>query len=154
MCRTFPMGHWFPVFGHLTAGTVPRRLSVEPPAPILGSMTHTSARPPSRSRDEFLARVKELQGKPVNWTDSRTVIVCVLTKVNAPCSRQLTADDLAEALRAGEINLSQVDSFFTEIDVEAQRIFAAELGVPEEALRRTAKALAKHIREDLPLLVT
>ena len=115
-------------------------------------MTHASAIPLSRSRVEFLARVKELQGKPVNWTDSRPVIVCVLTKVNAPCSRQLTASELAETLRAGKINLSQVDSFSTEIDVDAQRIFAAELGVSEKTLRRTAKALSRHIREDLPLL--
>ena len=117
-------------------------------------MAHALAIPPTRSREEFLARVKELQGKPVNWDEPRTVVVCVLTKVNAPCHRQLNAEELAAALKAGNINLSQVDSFFTEIDVEAQLIFAAELGVPEDALRRSAEALARHTREDLPLLAT
>ncbi len=130
------------------------RLLAGAPVPILDRMAHASVILPTPNREEFLARVKELQGKPVNWREPRTVVVCVLTKVNAPCHRQLNAEELAEALRAGNINLSQVDSFYTEIDVEAQLIFAAELGVPKVALRRTAEALTRHTREDLPLLAT
>ena len=103
---------------------------------------------------ERVARAKAFQGKPVNWLEPRTVVVCVLTKVNAPCHRQLNAEELAAAIRAGNINMSQVDSFYTEIDVDAQRIFAAELDIPEEVLRRTARVLADHTREDLPLLAT
>ena len=122
---------------------------------MMGAYGHTSPRlagllanlPPER-----VARAKAFQGKPVNWHEPRTVVVCVLTKVNAPCHRQLNAEELAGAIRSGDINLSQVDSFYTEVDVDAQKIFAAELDIPEEVLRRTAKALADHTREDLPLL--
>ena len=117
-------------------------------------MTYTTAKPRARSREEFLARVRELQGKPVNWLDPRTVVVCVLTKVNAPCRRQLSAEELADALRAGNISLPQVDSFYIEMDVDAQLIFAAELGVPEDVLRRTAESLAELTGGDLPLLAT
>ena len=103
---------------------------------------------------ERVARAKAFQGKRLNWFEPRTVVVCVLTKVNAPCRRQLNAEELAGEIRAGNINLTQVDSFYTEIDVDAQRIFAAELGIPEDILLRTAKALAKRTHQDLPLLAT
>ena len=103
---------------------------------------------------ERVARAKAFQGKRVNWFEPRTVVVCVLTKVNAPCGQQLNAEGLAVEIRAGNINLSQVDSFYTEIDADAQRIFAAELGIPEDVLLRTARALAEHTGEELPLLAT
>ncbi|MCY3880142.1 MAG: hypothetical protein OXF74_13305 [Rhodobacteraceae bacterium] len=89
-----------------------------------------------------MARAKAFQGKRVNCFDPRTVIVCVLTKVNAPCRRQLNAEELAGEIMAGNTDLTQVDSFYTEIDADAQRIFAAELGIPEDVLLRTARELA------------
>ena len=105
-----------------------------------------------RSREEFLARVRELQGKPVNWFEPKAVIACVVGTVNAPYRERLNAEQLAAALRSWDIELPQVGGFFTEMDVDAQRIFAAELGVPESALRLTAKAYAEYSREDVPLL--
>ena len=114
-------------------------------------MAQVSRRPPARSREEFLARVREFQGKPVNWDDPKHVIPCLLSKVNAPCHRKLSGEELAEALCAGTMN-SQVDSFFTETDVDAQRIFAAEFGVPEDVLLRAARVLAAHTGQKLPLL--
>lgn len=105
-----------------------------------------------RSREEFLARVRELQGKPVNWFQPRAVIACVVGTVNAPYRERLSAEQLALALRNGDFELPQVGGFFTEMDVDAQRIFATELGVPESALRRTAEAYAEYSREDVPLL--
>ncbi len=119
---------------------------------MLVSMERKIAKRPRRSREEFHARARELQGKPVNWFDPKTVVACVLSQVNAPCRRRLTAEELAEALRTGNIDLMQVDSYFTELDVDAQRIFAAELGVPEHLLLRTATALSKINREKLPIL--
>lgn len=115
---------------------------------------HGSGTPSTGSREEFLARAKALQGKPLNWLEPKAVIACVLGTVNAPRHRQLSAGELSEAICAGNINLSQVDSFYTEIDVDAQKIFAAELCIPEDVLRRTAQALAEHTREDVPLLAT
>ena len=105
-----------------------------------------------RSREDFLARARKFQGKPVNWFEPRAVIACVVGTVNAPYRKRLSAEELAEALRSGDIELPQVGGFFTEMDVDAQRIFAAELGVPESALRRTAEAYAEYSREDVPLL--
>ncbi len=119
---------------------------------IVNPMERMTAKRPRRSREEFHARAKELQGKPVNWFDPKTVVACVLSQVNAPCRRRLTAEELAVALRTGNIDLMQVESYFTELDVDAQRIFAAELDVPEHLLLRTATALSECIRLDLPIL--
>ena len=110
--------------------------------------------PPSRSREEFLARVKALRGKPVNWLEPRAVIACVVSTVNAPRRNQIDAVALAAALRDGNVELPQVDSFFLETDVDAQRIFAAELGVPQEALLRAAEAYTALSGYDVPLLST
>ncbi len=117
-------------------------------------MMHNSGTPPTGSREEFLARAKALQGKPLNWFEPKAVIACVVGTVNAPCHRRLSAGELSEAICAGNIHLSQVDSFYTEIDVDAQKIFAAELCIPEDVLRQTAKALAEYSCEDVPLLAT
>ena len=124
--------------------------------PIPNCMTRTSAkapsRAPSRSRAEFLARAKAFQGKPLNWFDPKSVIACVVGTVNAPYRERLSAEELAEALRTGKVELPQVESFFLEMDLDAQRIFAAELGVPEGALRRTAENYAEYSNRDVPLL--
>ena len=117
-------------------------------------MMHDSGTPPTGSREEFLARAKALQGRPLNWFEPKAVIACVVGTVNAPCHRRLSAGELSEAIRAGSVHLSQVDSFYTEIDVDAQRIFAAELCIPEEDLQQTARALAECSGEDVPLLAT
>ena len=117
-------------------------------------MTRTSARPPSRSREEFLARAKELQGKPLNWFEPKAVVACVVGTVNAPYRERLSAEELAGALWSGDVEQPQVGSFFLEMDLNAQRIFAAELGVPERALHQTAEAYAEYSNRDVPLLAT
>ena len=101
-----------------------------------------------------MVRAKELQGKPLNWFEPKAVIACVVGTVNAPYRERLSAEELAEALRTGDVELPQVDSFFLEMDLDAQRIFAAELGVPEGALRQTAEAYAEYSNRDVPLLAT
>ena len=117
-------------------------------------MTRAAAGPPTRGREEFLARAKALQGKPLNWFEPKAVIACVVGTVNASCRERLSAEELAGALRSGDIELPQVDSFFLEIDLDAQNIFAAELGVPEDMLRRTAEAYAEYSCREVPLLAT
>ena len=96
--------------------------------------------------------MRALQGKPLNWYDPKSVIACVVGTVNAPYRERLSAEELAEALRTGKVELPQVESFFLEMDLDAQRIFAAELGVPEGALRRTAENYAEYSNRDVPLL--
>ena len=61
---------------------------------------------------------------------------------------------MAEALRTGDVELPQDGGFFMEMDLDAQRIFATELGGPEAALLSTAKAFAAYSRRDVPLLAT
>ena len=95
---------------------------------------------PENVHPEQVAREKAFQGKPVKWHKPRAVVLCVLTKVNAPCKRQINGEELAAEIRAGNISFTQVDSIYTEIDVVAQKIFAAELDIPEDALYRTARA--------------
>ena len=68
--------------------------------------------------------------------------------------QQLSAEELARAILDGNVSLSQLDSFCTDVDVDAQKILTAELDIPEDVLRRTARAPAEHTREDLPLLAT
>ena len=115
---------------------------------------HDSGTSPTGSREEFLARAKELQGKPLNWFEPKAVIACVVGTVNAPCRQRLSAEELSEAICADSLHLSQVNSFYMEIDVDAQKIFAAEFGMPDDVLRRKAKDLADHSSEDVPLLAT
>ena len=99
-----------------------------------------------------MAKAGALQGKPLNWFDPKSVIACVVGTVNAPYRERLSAEELAEALGPVTSNCPKVGSFFLEMDLDAQRIFAVELGVPEGALRRTAEAYAEHSNRDLPLL--
>ena len=115
-------------------------------------MTRTSAKAPSRSREQFLARAKALQGKPLNWYDPKSVIACVIATLNASCRERLSAEELAEALRTGNVELPQVESFFLVKDLDAQRIFVAELGVPESALHQAAEAYAEYSNRDVPML--
>ncbi len=106
------------------------------------------------SREQYQARAKALQGKPINWFEPKAVIASVLGQVNAPYRDWLSAEELAHALRTGDFELPQVGGFFMEMDLDAQRIFAAELGVPEEALLRTARAYAEYSgRADIPALL-
>lgn len=112
-----------------------------------------------RSLPEHLQRccLKGLQRcskAALNWFDPRTAVVCATSKVTAPSRRQLEAQELTDTLRDGKINLPRVDSFCTEVDVDAQRIFAVVLGTPEEDLCRTARDLAEHTSEKLPLPAT
>ena len=72
--------------------------------------------------------------------------------MNAPRRNQIDAAALAEALRDGNVDLPHVDSFFMETDADAQTIFAAELGVPRDALLRAAEAYAALSGYDVPLL--
>ena len=101
-----------------------------------------------------MARAKDFQGKPLNWFEPKAVIACAVGMVNAPYRERLSAEELAEALRTGDVELPQVDSFFLEMDLDAQRIFAAELGVPESTLRQTSEAYAQYSSRVVPLLAT
>jgi len=66
----------------------------------------------------------------------------LLTTVNAPYQVTLDAGELAAALQAGEIELGQITSFFTETPVPAQKAFASSFGVSSETLAQTAKKFA------------
>ena len=101
-----------------------------------------------------MAKARALQGKPLNRFGPKSVIACVVGTVNAPYRERLSAEELAEALRTSDVELPQVGSFFLEMDLDAQKIFAVELGVPEIALRRTAEAFAEYSNRDVPLPAT
>ncbi len=82
------------------------------------------------------------------------MIACVVTTANVSWKDQVDADELASALRNSDIEMPQVGSSFIETDLDARRIFAAELGVPLDALLRSAKVCAAQWRCDVPLLST
>ena len=104
--------------------------------------------------EEFLTRIEALRGKPAKPLEPRTVIDRVVATVNVFWKDQVDAYAPASALRNGDIEMPQVGSSVIETDVDAQRIFAAEPGVPLNALLRSAKACAAQWRCDVPLLST
>ena len=79
-------------------------------------------------------------------------IAVLLGTVNAPCRRRMNADELASALLNGDIRRAQVGSFFAEVSVEMQKLFAEQYGVPESVLRHAARAFADWSGEEVLLL--
>ena len=72
------------------------------------------------------------RGSP-GQAEPKALISCTVGTVAAPCGERLSAGELAEALLTGDVGLRQVASFFLELDLDAQRNFAADLGVPKGA---------------------
>lgn len=73
---------------------------------------------------------------------TKAMQTALLTTVNAPYQVTLDADALAAALLAGDIQIGQVGSFFTETPVAAQIAFASSYRISSETLAETAKAFA------------
>jgi len=81
--------------------------------------------------------------------DMQTVL---LTTVNAPYQNHLDAGELAAALIGGNIALGQVSSFFTEIEIDLQKAFAQEQGIPSEVLVQVADAFKNWSGQDVALV--
>ena len=79
-------------------------------------------------------------------------ISALITTVNVPFRTYMDEEGLAAALTAGAVKSGQVDSFFTEIKVEAQKEFAKHYNVSEDALIASAKKLAEWSGQQIDLL--
>ncbi len=80
--------------------------------------------------------------------------VLVLTTVNAPYSKQLTAHELAYCLMdeaAAKAVPGHMSSFFGEVEPALQVDFASEFDITEPQLAAAAKAFAKFSGESYPL---
>ena len=78
----------------------------------------------------------------------------VLTTVNAPYSRQLSAQELAHCLldqAAAKAAPGHMSSFFGEVEPDLQIEFARQFNVTREALIAAAKAFAAYSGESYPL---
>ena len=79
-------------------------------------------------------------------------ISALITTVNVPFRTYMDEEGLATALAVGKVESGQVDSFFTEIKVEAQQKFAKHYNVSEHALIASAKKLAEWSGQQTDLL--
>ena len=79
-------------------------------------------------------------------------ISALITTVNVPFRTYMDEVGLAAALIAGEVKTGQVESFYTEIKVEAQKEFAEHINVSEDALIASAKKLAEWSGQQIDLL--
>ena len=78
----------------------------------------------------------------------------VLTTVNAPYSKQLTAQELAYCLMdqvAAQNVPGHMSSFFGEVDPELQVGFAHQFGITTPELSAAAKAFSSYSGESYPL---
>jgi hypothetical protein len=78
----------------------------------------------------------------------------VLTTVNAPYSKQLTAQELAHCLldqTAAKAVPGHMSSFFGEVQPRLQVGFASLFGITEPQLAAAAKAFAIYSGESYPL---
>ena len=78
----------------------------------------------------------------------------VLTTVNAPYRKQLSAQELANCLlnqSAAKAVPGHMSSFFGEIEPDLQIDFAHQFNVTREALIAAAKAFAAYSGESYPL---
>lgn len=78
----------------------------------------------------------------------------VLTTVNAPYRRKLSARELANCLldeRAAEATPGHMSSFFGDVAPALQIDFAAEFGIAKGRLTASAKAFAAYSGESYPL---
>jgi hypothetical protein len=80
--------------------------------------------------------------------------VLVLTTVNAPWAKKLTAQELAHCLldpAAAKAAPGHVSSFFGEVKPALQIGFASMFDISETQLAAAAKAFAAHSGESYPL---
>ena len=75
----------------------------------------------------------------------------LLTTVNAPYRNQMDACALATALRNRCVNVGQVSSFLTEIEVETQVAFAIEHDISVETLEQVARVFQDWSGQSVPL---
>lgn len=80
--------------------------------------------------------------------------ISVLTTVNAPYAKQLSAQELAICLKdfgAAKRRPGHMSSFFGEVPLEDQKGFALANGVSEHELLRSAKAFSDYSGQSCPL---
>jgi hypothetical protein len=80
----------------------------------------------------------------------------VLTTVNAPYGKQLSAQELADCLlnqAKAEAMPGHMSSFFGEVDPALQVDFANQFGIALPKLAAAAKAFAAYSGESYPLAV-
>jgi hypothetical protein len=78
----------------------------------------------------------------------------VLATVNAPYSKQLSAQELAHCLMdqaAAQAAPGHMSSFFGEVDPALQAAFASLFGIGEQQLMHAVKAFAAFSGESYPL---
>jgi len=78
----------------------------------------------------------------------------ILTTVNAPHSKQLSADELAHCLldqAAAKAMPGHMSSFFGEVPPALQTAFAGLFDISESQLAAAAKAFAAYSGESYPL---
>jgi hypothetical protein len=83
-----------------------------------------------------------------------TAPVLVLTTVNAPYSKQLSAQELAHCLLDHEAAKSvpgHMSSFFGDVKPELQFAFAESFGISHSQLTAAAKAFSEYSGEIYPL---
>jgi len=83
-----------------------------------------------------------------------TNAISILTTVNAPYSKQLTAQELAHCLLDHEAAKSfpgHMSSFFGEVLPESQKKFAAHFNIEDAKLVAAAKAFSSYSGEFYPL---
>ena len=81
-------------------------------------------------------------------------LATVLTTVNAPYSKKLTAGELAACLHdveAAKKAAGPVSSFLGEVNIELQEGFAQEHGIAKDDLVAFAKAFSAWSGDDYPL---
>lgn len=81
-------------------------------------------------------------------------IAVVLTTVNAPHARQLSAQELAACIRDESAAMAvpgHMSSFFGEVDPALQLDFARQFGISKSELAASAKAFAAYSGESYSL---
>jgi hypothetical protein len=78
----------------------------------------------------------------------------VLTTVNAPYCKQLSAQELAHCLSSpvdAKAVPGHMSTFFGEVEPNIQLAFADSFGIPATKLAQAAKAFAEYSGENYPL---
>ena len=63
----------------------------------------------------------------------------LLTTVNAPYKERVDSLELAACIGNGDFSVAQVGSFFSEVDPDVQKAFAAMHGISEKTLVQAAR---------------
>ena len=82
-----------------------------------------------------------------------TKLALILTTVNAPYSKQLSAQELAHCLTdqaAAKAVPGHMSSFFGEVTPELQSAFASEFAITPAQLKNAARAFADYSGESYP----